>query len=137
MMMENPLARIARRGLEAMLETVQEELGRISQQLVHGITTPDRLAPLLEMLRRSLEAAGAAMGFDAIHLPDMAGREPSFGPYKILGLERTATDSEVKKRYTELVHILHPDKSRTPGTALFFQWVVSAFEMIKKERNWQ
>lgn len=136
-MMENSLARIARRGLEAMMEAIQEEIGQISQQLVRGVMAPDRLSPILEMLRRSLEAAGSAMGFDAIHLHDMAGQRSGFDPYKVLGLEQSATDDEVKKRYNELIHILHPDKSRTPGTALFFQWVVSAFEMIKKERNWQ
>jgi DnaJ-domain-containing protein 1 len=136
-MMENPLVRIAQRGLEAMVEAVQEEMGRMSQQFVRGIVTPDTLAPLLEMLRRSLEAAGSAMGFDALHLPNIADRELGFDPYRILGLERSATDDEVKKRYNELIHILHPDKSRTPGTVLFFQWVVAACEMIKKERGWQ
>jgi len=134
--MENPLARIAQRGLEAMVEAVQEEMGRMSQQLVRGMMTADMLEPLLEMLRRSLEAAGSAMGFD-VHLPDMGSRQPGFEPYRILGLERSATDDEVKKRYNELVHVLHPDKSRTQGTVLFFQWVVAAYEMIKKKRGWQ
>jgi len=131
--MENTFTRIMRRGLAAMLETMQEELGRISQQLIQGIMTPDRLASLMDAMQQSLEA----MGFDTGKFASMAGQQPGFDPYKILGLEKSASDDEVKKRYHELLHVLHPDKSRTPGTVLFFQWVVAAYEMIKKERGWQ
>jgi DnaJ-domain-containing protein 1 len=79
----------------------------------------------------------ASMGIDLSQVPNLVGQQGGFDPYKILGLERSARDEEVKKRYRELLHVLHPDKSGTPGTGLFFQMVRAAFEMIKKERGWQ
>ena len=131
--MENPFARVMQHGLEAMIEAMQEELGRMSHQLVQGVLRLDTLSSLVGMMQQSL----GAMGFDMGKIPGTMGQEPGFGPYKILGLERSASDDEVKKRYKQLVHILHPDKSQTPGTAFFFQMVLAAYEAIKKEREWQ
>ena len=131
--MENPFAKVMQRGLEAMIEALQEELGRMSQQLVQGALRLDTLSSLVGMMQQSI----GAMSFDMGNIPGMMGQQPGFDPYKILGLERSATDEEVKKRYTELLHILHPDKSRTPGTALFLQMVLAAHEMIKRETGWR
>ncbi|MFC1970650.1 J domain-containing protein [Chloroflexota bacterium] len=131
--MENPFAKVMQRGLEAMIEALQEEMGRMSQQLIQGVLTPDMLASVMDMMQKSL----GTLGFDMGKIPGMMAREPGFDPYKILGLERSARDEEVKKRYNELLHVLHPDKSGTPGTGVFFQMVREAFEMIKKERGWQ
>jgi len=130
---ENPFARVMQRGLEAMVEAMQAELGRMSQQLIGGILTPDALAPLMEVMQQSL----GAMGFDIGRFAGMVGQQPGCDAYRILGLERSASDDEIKKRYKQLVHILHPDKSQTPGTAFFFQMVLAAYEAIKKEREWQ
>lgn len=131
--MENPFAKVMQRGLEAMIEAMQEELGRMSHQLVQRVLRLDRLSSLVGMIQQSM----GAMGFDMGKIPGMMGQQPGFDPYKILGLERSASDDGVKKRYNELLHVLHPDKSGTPGTGLFFQMVRAAFEMIKKERGWQ
>ena len=131
--MENPFAKVMQRGLEAMTEAMQEEVGRMSQQLVQRVLRLDTLSSLVGMMQQSL----GAMGFDMGKIPGMMGQESGFDPYKILGLERSASDEEVKQRYTKLLHILHPDKSGTPGTVLFFQMVRAAFETIKKERGWQ
>jgi DnaJ-domain-containing protein 1 len=57
-------------------------------------------------------------------------------PYWILGLDKSASDEEVKKRYRELARRLHPDASGTEGTARFFQMVQAAYEAIKRERGW-
>jgi len=132
-MMENPFAKIMRRGFEAMLEAMQEELGRMSQQLVQGMLSPDMLASLMATMQQSL----GAMGIDIGKFTSVAGRQPSFDPYAILGLDKSVSDDEVKKRYKQLVHILHPDKSQTPGTSLFFQMVTEAYEQIKRERGWK
>jgi DnaJ-domain-containing protein 1 len=129
--MENPFARIMRRGLEAMAEAMQEELGRMSEQLVHGVLTPDMLASVMSMMQ---EAMGT-ISFDMGKMPDMMGQQPGIDPYRVLGLERSASDEEVKKRYRDLVHVLHPDKSGTPGTATFFQMVNAAYEAIRKARG--
>jgi DnaJ-class molecular chaperone len=116
-----------------MVEAMQEELGRMSQQLIRGILTPDTLAPLMKMMQQSL----GAMGFDMGRFAGMMGQQPGFDAYKILGLDRSASNDEVKRRYRELLHVLHPDKSGTPGTGLFLQMVMAAFELIKKERGCQ
>jgi DnaJ-domain-containing protein 1 len=132
-MMENPFAKIMRRGFEAMLEAMQEELGRMSQQLVQGMLSPDMLASLMATMQQSL----GAMGFDIGKFTSVAGQQPSFDPYAILGLDKSVSDDEVKKRYKQLVHILHPDKSQTSGTSLFFRMVTEAYEQIKRERGWK
>jgi len=57
-------------------------------------------------------------------------------PYWILGLDKSASDEEVKTRYRELARRLHPDASGTEGTGRFFQMVQAAYEAIKRERRW-
>jgi len=130
--MENPFYRIVQRGFQAMVEAMQEELGQMAQQLIQGILTPDMLASLVGMMQRSL----GSMGFDMGKFAGMVGQQPGFDAYRILGLERSASDDEIKKRYNQLLHILHPDKSQTSGTSFFFQMVLAAYEAIKTERGW-
>ena len=61
--------------------------------------------------------------------------------YKILEIEPTATDAEVKKAYRTMAKKYHPDKllSRDPalikGAQEKFQKVQEAYENIQKERN--
>jgi len=59
---------------------------------------------------------------------------PSMG-YKILGLDKSASDEQVKKRYRDLAKKLHPDVSGEETSALF-QIVQMAYEQIAKERGW-
>lgn len=132
-MMENPFAKAIQRGLEATIEVLQEELGRMSEQLVQGVLTPDMLASVMHVM----QGAMGAIGYDIGNMSGMMGRQPGVDPYRVLGLERSASDEEVKKRYRELVHVLHPDKSGTPGTALLFQMVNAAYEAIKTGRGWK
>lgn len=129
--MTNPLAKAMQRSIEAMLATLQEELGRICQQVIEGAISPDTLAQMMQQMQGKM----GAFGFDMGQFAGAIGQQPGFDPYKVLGLDRSATDEEVKKRYNELVHILHPDKSGTAGTSAFFQMVVMAYEAIKKERG--
>jgi DnaJ-domain-containing protein 1 len=137
MQMVNPFAKAMQRSLDAALEAMQEELGQMSQRLIQGILTPEILGSLMEIMQASLSASSLGfMGFDMGKFASTVGQQPGYNPYKILGLERSASDEEVKKRYRELVHILHPDKSGTPGTGLFFQMVTAAFEVIRRERGW-
>ena len=131
--MENPFAKVMQRGFQAMAEALQEELGRMSQQLIQGVLTPDMLASVMGMMQGTL----GTIGFDIGKMPGMMGQQLGVDPYRVMGLERSASDEEIKKRYRELLHILHPDKSSTPGTGLFFQMVTAAFEAIRRERKWQ
>jgi DnaJ-domain-containing protein 1 len=129
--MENPFARVVQRGFQAMAEAMQEELGRMCQQLIEGTRTPQMLAPLIEMIQQSL----GAVGFDIDRLAGTVGKL-SLDPYRILGLDRSASDEEVRKRYHELLRKLHPDTSGTEGTSFLFQMVLAAYEMIRAERKW-
>ena len=88
------------------------------------------LAPILqEMLK--------GMGIDMGRLQGMMSGQEVGDPYSVIGLDRSASDAEVKKRYRQLVYALHPDKSGTPATGRFFQMVQAAYELIKRERRWQ
>jgi len=67
----------------------------------------------------------------------MASRKVNLDPYQALGLNRSASDEAVKKRYRELLFKLHPDTAGVEGTAFLLQMVLAAYEMIKEERGWQ
>jgi len=63
------------------------------------------------------------------------------GDYKILEIEPTATNDEIKKAYRRMAMKYHPDKVSTLGNDVEnaakekFQSVNKAYENIKKERN--
>ena len=78
-----------------------------------------------------------SMGIDLSQVPNLVGRYDGFDPYRVLGLDKTATNEEVKKRYRELLVKLHPDTAGVRGTDFLLQMMIAAFEMIKKERGWQ
>ncbi|HID63162.1 MAG TPA: J domain-containing protein [Anaerolineae bacterium] len=77
------------------------------------------------------------MGLDMSQLWPAVGQVPGLDPYRILGLEKSATDEEVRKRYHELVRKLHPDTGGTEGTTFLLQLVLAAYEAIRRERQWE
>lgn len=50
--------------------------------------------------------------------------------YKILGLERTASNSEIHKRYKELVKVYHPDMNRNHDAIEKFLRITEAFRVL-------
>jgi len=86
---------------------------------------------------RKLMAFIRSMGLDMSQLPGMIGQRPGFDPYQVLGLDKSASDEEVKKRYRELIHKLHPDTAGIGGTSFLLNMVLAAYEIIKRERGWQ
>jgi DnaJ-class molecular chaperone len=78
-----------------------------------------------------------AMGTDMSELTGIMGKRPGFDPYMVLGLDKSASDEEIRKRYHELLRKLHPDTAGVPGTEFLFQTVMAAFRLIAKERGWQ
>jgi DnaJ like chaperone protein len=61
--------------------------------------------------------------------------------YKILEIEKTATDKEIKNAYRKMVKKYHPDKLRDLGEEHLqgakekFQSIQTAYEQIKNERG--
>lgn len=76
------------------------------------------------------------LGLDLSQFQGIASRQTAFDPYRALGLDRSASDEEVKKRYRELLYKLHPDTAGVEGTAFLLQMVLAAYEIIKGERGW-
>lgn len=58
-------------------------------------------------------------------------------PYRILGLQKTDPDDQVRKRYRELAVKLHPDTAGVKGTEFLFQLALAAYQQISRERGWQ
>jgi DnaJ-domain-containing protein 1 len=79
----------------------------------------------------------ASMGIDLSQIPNMVGKQDGFDPYRVLGLDRSAPDEEVKKRYRELLKKLHPDTAGVRGTDFLLQMMMAAYQEIAKERRWQ
>jgi DnaJ-class molecular chaperone len=127
--MKNPMDNILGKGLQAMLKAIEEELGKLMNQMLQDAVSPEKLAEMLKQM------GGAGMDFG--QMAGMVGQKPGFDAYKILGLDKSASDEEVKKRYNELLKKLHPDTAGVQGTEFLFQMIMAAMEMIKKERRWQ
>ena len=79
----------------------------------------------------------AGMGIDLSQIPNLVGQRDGLNPYRVLGLEKTATDEEVKKRYRELLIKLHPDTAGVKGTDFLLQMMIAAYREIAKERGWE
>lgn len=51
--------------------------------------------------------------------------------YKILGVKRTASTADIKKRYKDLVKIFHPDKHNNhPNVVRKFQEIKEAYDIL-------
>ena len=79
----------------------------------------------------------AGLGIDLSQVPNLVGRRDGFDPYRVLGLEKTVTDKEIKKRYRELLIKLHPDTAGVRGTDFLLQMMIAAYREIAKERGWE
>src|SRR5881392_4011492 len=55
--------------------------------------------------------------------------------YEILGVERTATETEIKKAFRGLARTLHPDVSSEPDAEERFREVVEAYEVLSKSET--
>jgi len=97
---------------------------KVIQEETHGYLN-DQLTGLVK-----------SMGIDLSQLRGKASGQV-VDPYLILGLDRSSSDEAVKKRYRELLRQLHPDTSGVEGTVFLLQMVLSAYEMIRKERGLQ
>ncbi|RNA03877.1 translocation SEC63-like protein, partial [Brachionus plicatilis] len=59
-----------------------------------------------------------------------------YDPFAIIGIDRSATDQEIKKRYRERAKVMHPDKG---GDAKKFEELAKAYQALTDEetkKNW-
>lgn len=94
-----------------------------------------------DLLRQALDPEffiryAASLGIDNSQVPNLVGRHNDFDPYRVLGLEKTASDDEVKKRYRTLLVKLHPDTAGVSGTEFLLQIIIAAYRQIGMERGW-
>jgi DnaJ-class molecular chaperone len=108
-----------------MAKGMQEGMREMLDEMMKGAFDPAKLADMMK-----------SMGIDPSMLASVIGqgRAPGFDPYAVLGLEKSASDEEVKQRYRELLKKVHPDVG---GTGFLVQMVMAAFELIKRGRGWQ
>jgi preprotein translocase subunit Sec63 len=109
-----------------MLKVLMEELQGWVNDLMKGMLDPSKIMGFIR-----------SMGFDPSKLSGMMSQQPGFDPYQVLGLDKSASDDEVKHRYRELVNKLHPDTAGVEGTEFMFQMVMAAYNLIKIQRGWQ
>ena len=55
--------------------------------------------------------------------------------YKILGVERSASDDEIHKAYRKLARKYHPDVNKEPGAEERFKEIGEAYEVLKDEKK--
>jgi len=119
-MREDPLSRLSQRWLKAL----EEEMASWLQDILKDTFDP-----------AAFMAFAKSFGVDPSKLAGMATRATAFDPYKILGLQRSASDEEIKRRYHEMLRHLHPDTAGIKGTEALLQVVMAAYEMIKQEKG--
>ncbi len=84
---------------------------------------------------------GSILGATLGRVYDSVEVKPGKSPYTVLGIGRSATNEEVKKRYLELSVKYHPDKVTHLGEELKalahrkFVEVSNAHEEVRKERG--
>jgi DnaJ-domain-containing protein 1 len=97
----------------------------------------------MDALRREVFSPESFLRFvigrqiDLSRIPGLVGRAEGFDAYRVLGLEKTAADEEIKRRYRELLKKLHPDTAGVGGTGFLLQMIVAAYQQIARERRWQ
>ncbi|XP_062329892.1 dnaJ homolog subfamily C member 16-like isoform X2 [Osmerus eperlanus] len=68
-------------------------------------------------------------------LGDQARSDPELDPYKILGVSRSASQTDIKKVYKRLVREWHPDKNKDPGAEDMFIKITKSYEILSNEER--
>lgn len=56
-------------------------------------------------------------------------------PYKVLGVSRSASQTEIKKAYKHLAREWHPDKNKDPGAEDMFIKITKSYEILSNEER--
>jgi len=109
-----------------------EELFREEQRKLQAATAEW----LNQMLREIINDPVIKQYWFTANMENQHYGDTSIRPYRILGLEKTASDDQVKKRHRELAVKLHPDTAGIGGTGFLFQLVEASYQQISRERGW-
>jgi len=120
--------RVIQLGREALVQEIQKQLQQCTENLLRDSMPPD----FVTLLQRLLENSG----LDWAEIPSLVGHQSGFDAYRVLGLDQSATDEQVKSRYRELLRKLHPDVAGVEGTGFLLQLVMAAYHAISRERGW-
>ena len=68
--------------------------------------------------------------FDQINI-----EQYTFNPFRVLGIAPWSSNSDIKKKYNELVKKLHPDRNKSENAVEQFRVLQKAYEEIKNKRG--
>ena len=114
------------------IETEDGEKIKLRDAIVNMLNSPAwrEFADAMGILFQRLRHHGFADTFRTfIDLADVEGEQRSL---EILGLEKGATEAQVKRAYKKLVVRYHPDKNKEEGTAERFMEIQKAYETLGK-----
>lgn len=121
----------------------EETFDKVTKDLRNGVgkATQHLQEGMQEFLNNAIDLPKLLKMIEGMGIPDIIGMQggsiPKFDPYTILGLNKTATNEEVKERFNKLLHKIHPDKAGVKGTEFLTQMIVLAYDLISKERGWK
>lgn len=123
--MKHPLNNTFDKVMKELQGGIDGAMFHLQQGMQEYLTNTIDLSKLLAMIQK--------MG-----MPNIMGiggtPMPGVDYYKVLGLEKSAKDDEVKERYRVIINKLHPDKAGEEMT-FFASMVNIAYEIICKERG--
>lgn len=99
---------MGKKPFQKVYDAMQEEVNEYLQDAMKKFVDPAKLSEIL------------------------GGKTPMLDSYKILGLDKGATDEEIRTRHRELSKLLHPDTAQVKGTEFLFNLVQIAYGQITK-----
>ena len=115
---------------------MQEAL-RETQQKLAGVITQMIYDLLGNLLKGGFDDPVIKLMLDSMRMGELPQSGIAFDPYRVLGLDKSATDDEVKSRYRQFLRKLHPDTAGVKGTEYLVQVVNVAYAQISEERRWR
>lgn len=123
--MENPLNSVFSKASQDLRSGIESAMLHLKQGMQEYLADTIDLRKLLKMV-------------EGMGIPNIAGMVgtsiPGLDYYKVLGLEKTASNNEIKQRYREIMNKLHPDKAGQE-MAFLAALVNVAYQTICKERE--
>jgi DnaJ-domain-containing protein 1 len=125
------------RMTQELMEHIAEDVQQMVMQLMGGISLESLLNnPNIQEILGQLGGFSGFQGQSGSGFQTPSGFQMGDAAYRMLGLEKTASDAEVKARYRDLAKKLHPDVAGSETTHLF-QLIQAAYEQIARERGWR